>query len=284
MKHQYQHNVTTSFAMWIDHYLLEKGEAYQNQTGVLTYYSDPRLPSSYRTFGSLYKQWVFDSSITGATVPSGVYVNGTFKGRNDGVIIDYLNGRVLTTGNSIPTTATVTGSFAVKDYNIYLTNENEEDLIIENNNLAANEKFPWTGKYVQPYDQAIPAIYLITEGFHNTPFAMGGEDESRSHFKSVIFADSPYSLDGVLSIFADTMQRVFKLKDFGSYPINEFGDVKSSPYIYDDYYDNPTPQEQMFIDHVMVSKLKDSRSRTQNPKSFVGFADFEIIKYRYPRA
>lgn len=283
MKHQYQHNVTTSFATWLDHHLLEKGEAYQNQTGVLNYYSDARFPSSYRCFGSLYKQWVFDSSITGAIVPSGVYVNGVFKTRNNGLIIDYINGRVLSTGTGIPTGASVTGSFAVKDYNIYLTNENEEDLIIENNNLSANKKFPWTGKYVQPYDQAIPAIYLITEGFHNTPFAMGGEDESRSHFKAVVFSDSTYSLDGVLSIFADTSQKVFKLQDFSSYPINEYGDVKSYPYLYDDYYDNPNPQAEMFIDHVIVSKLKDSRSRTQNPKSYVGFIDFEIIKYRYPR-
>ena len=281
MKNQYQHNVTTSFAMWLDHHLLEKGEAYQNQTGVLSYYSDPRLPNSFKCFGSQYKQWVFDSSITGAVVPSGFYVNGAFKTRADGLKIDYINGRILSTG--IQTGALVTGGFAVKDYNIYLTNQNEEDLIVENNNLAVNQKYPWTGKYVQPYDQAIPAIYIITEGFHNTPFSMGGEDESRSHFKSVIFADNPYSLDGVLSIFADSTQKVFKLQDFGDYPINEYGDVKSYPYLYDDYYDDPTPGAEMFIDHVVVSKLKDSRSRTQNPKSFVGFIDFEIIKYRYPR-
>ena len=281
MKHQYQHNVTTSFAMWFDHHLLEKGEAFQNQTGVLSYYSDPRLPNSLKSFGSLYKQWVFDSSISGATVPSGVYVNGTFKGRSDGVKIDYINGRVLSTG--IPTGAAVTGSFAVKDYNIYLTNENEEDLIIENNNLAANQQFPWTGKYVQPYDQTIPAVYIITEGFHNTPFAFGGEDESRSHIKCVVFSDTAYSLDGVLSIFADSTQKVFNLEDFSNYPINEYGDVKTPPYTYNDYYDDPTPNAEMFIDHVVVSKLKDSRSRTQNPKSFVGFIDFEIIKYRYPR-
>jgi hypothetical protein len=281
MKNQYQHDVASSFAMWIDHHLLEKGQAFENQTGILTNYSDPRLPTSLKSFGSLYKQWVYDSSISGAIVPSGVYVNGAFNGRANGLKIDYINGRVLSTG--IPTNAVVTGSFAVKDYNIYLTNENEEDLIIENNNLAANKKFPWSGKYVQPYDQTIPAIYIITEGFHNTPFSMGGEDESRSHIKCVVFSDSPYSLDGVLSIFSDATQRVFKLQDFTSYPINEYGDVKSYPYAYDDYYDDPMPGSEMFIDHVVVSKLKDSRSRTQNPKSFVGFIDFEIIKYRYPR-
>ena len=70
MKPQYLHNVATSFALWLDHHLLDKGEAYSNETGKLHYYSDTRLPSGYKVFGSAYKQWVYDSSITGANVPS----------------------------------------------------------------------------------------------------------------------------------------------------------------------------------------------------------------------
>jgi hypothetical protein len=87
MKPQYQHNVTTSFALWFDHYLLEKGEAYSNQTGTFTYYADPRISTTYKAFGTPYKQFVYDSTITGASIPSGVHVSGVFKGRNDGVII-----------------------------------------------------------------------------------------------------------------------------------------------------------------------------------------------------
>jgi len=281
MKPQYQHNVTTSFALWLDHHLLNKGEAYVNQTGTFYNYADPRLPSTYKVFGSQYKQWVYDSSVTGATVPSGVYVNSVFVPRSNGMILDYMNGRVLTTG--IAANAIVTGSFAVKDFNIYLSNENEDDLIIENN-LEANQKFPWTGSYIQPYDQLVPAIYVISESMDNKPFAFGGEDESRSSMKCVVFADNTYHLDGVLSLFSDTVRKVFKEKDFSAYPISEYGDIKAPPYSYDDYYLNPNINAELFIDDVTVSKLKDSRSRTANPKSYVGFMDFEITKYRYPRA
>jgi hypothetical protein len=33
MKEQFVHTLTNSFMLWFDHFLLEKGEAYSNQTG-----------------------------------------------------------------------------------------------------------------------------------------------------------------------------------------------------------------------------------------------------------
>lgn len=281
MKPQYQHNVTTSFALWLDHYLLQKGEAYTNQTGRFYYYQDARLPSTYKAFGTEYRQWVYDSTITGATIPSGVFINSTFTPRSSALKIDFLNGRVLATGAGVPTGAAVTGRFSVKDFNIYLSNENEEDLIIEKN-ISSQKKFPWSGAtYLAPYDQTLPAIYIMSDSFENTPFSFGGEDETRSMMRSIVFADDPYSLDGVLSIFADSKNRVFKQKDFGSYPINEFGDIKTPPFSFDDYYTNPDPSVELFIDDVTVSKFKDSRG---SARSYIGFLDFEVINYRYPRA
>lgn len=280
MKPQYQHNVTTSFALWLDHYLVDKGQAYTNKTGRFYYYQDARLPN-YKAFGSAYHQFVYDSSISGAVVPSGVYINSVFTPRSSSLKIDYLNGRILTTGTGIPTGASVTGSFAVKDFNVYLTNENEDDLLIEHNN-SSNKKFPWTGTtYLPPYDQTLPAIYIMPDSFQNTPFSFGGEDETRSTMRSIVFSDDPYSLDGVLSIFADSKNRVFKQKDFGSYPINEFGDIKNPPFSFDDYYKNPDASVELFIDDVTVSKFKDSRG---SARSYIGFLDFEVINYRYPRA
>jgi len=278
MKPQYQHNITTSFALWLDHHLLDKGEAFTNKTGKLFYYSDPRIPSTYKVFGSPHKQWVYDSTITGATIPSGVHVSGVFKGRNDGVILDFINGRALISGAA--TGVNVTGSYSVKDFNIYLSNDNEEDLILENN-IEANSKFSQTGAFIAPYDQSFPAIYVLSDGNKNTPFAFGGEDETRSLMRGVVFAETPYQLDGALSLFADTQQKVFKLKEFSSFPITEYGDIKSGSYSFDDYYTSPSVNAELFIDDVTASKLKDKSKL--GSKAYVGFLDFEIIKYRYPR-
>jgi hypothetical protein len=258
--------------------LLDKGEAYTNKTGKLYYYSDPRISSSYKAFGSPHKQWVFDSSITGATIPSGVHVSGVFKGRNNGVVLDFINGRALVSG--VTTGVNVTGSYSVKDFNIYLSNENEDDLILENN-IEANSKFAQTGTYISPYDESFPAIYILSDGNKNTPFAFGGEDETRSLMRGVVFAESSYQLDGVLSLFSDTSQKVFKLKDFKDFPITEYGDVKSGSYSFDDYYATPNINAELYIDDVTASKLRDKSKL--GSKSYVGFLDFEIIKYRYPR-
>jgi len=276
MKPQYLHNVATSFALWLDHHLLDKGEAYSNETGKLHYYSDARLPNGYKVFGSAYKQWVYDSTITGANVPSGVYVNSVFSPRGNNKHIDFINGRAVYSG--IATGAIVTGSFAVKDFNIYLSNENEEDLILDHS-LKSKEKIPWNSStYLEPYDNALPAIYINSESLINTPFAFGGEDESKVYMKCVVFANDPYSLDGALSLFADSKNRTFKQKDFTQYPLNEFGDVKTPPYTFENV--NGSSAE-LFIDDVAVSKFKDSKGTS---RSYIGFMDFDIIKYRYPRS
>jgi hypothetical protein len=128
---QYQHKLASSFMLWFDNYLLTKGQAYTNTTGTFYNYSDERIPSQYSVFGSPYKQWVSDYSISGATIPSGVFAGGTFYGRATGAnnssstrILDFDNGRALISGLS--SGATVTGSFAVKDFNVYYSNDTEE--------------------------------------------------------------------------------------------------------------------------------------------------------------
>ena len=54
MKAQFQHNLTTSFFLWFDNFLLTKGEAFSNKTGELFNYTDDRLDSTYKPYGSAY--------------------------------------------------------------------------------------------------------------------------------------------------------------------------------------------------------------------------------------
>ena len=99
MKEQFQHRITTSFFMWFDNFLLTKGEAFSNKTGEFLYYEDNRLDSTYKAYGSPYKTWVTDSSVTGANIPTGVFIGGNFSGRDDGVVLDFENGRALVSGS-----------------------------------------------------------------------------------------------------------------------------------------------------------------------------------------
>jgi len=279
---QFQHRLTSSFMMWFDNYLLTKGQAFTNLTGVFYNYEDERIPSVYKVFGSPYKQWVSDYSVNGATVPSGVFVNGVFKGRPTGAsnttssnILDFDNGRALLSG--VLASSTVTGSFAVKDFNIYYTNETEEDLILDrkkssNESVGTNESFT----YVAPYDQMVPAIYINNSSIQNEPFAFGGTNQTNTNINAVVITKDPYNLDGVLSIFADSFNQSIVNIPFEESAYTEYGDLKSGFYNYQTLKTKYIDQQKFFVDKVVTSKLNDKERKSLLNDLYVGFIDFDI--------
>jgi hypothetical protein len=286
MKPQYQHELMTSFLLWFDHELLQEGEAYSNKTGTLFTKSDSRLPSSFTPIQSNYKQWVNDSSITGEVnpiiaSPSSILSDGSQLDRSDH-IYDYENGRVLHTGAG--TASNATGTFAVKDFNIYLTNDTEDDLILEN-------KFTLNSRYgtqsisgVEPYDQMVPAIFINHEYMKNEGFAFGGEDRSVSTVKAVVLAENEYQLDGSLSIFVDSARKAFAKIPFSAHPSTEYGDLKNSSYNYLSLKNQYLQSNPYFIDDVTVSKLSQRPQSSLPGDLKVGFIDFEISTTRFPRS
>jgi hypothetical protein len=281
MIEQYQHSATSAFILWFDNYLLKKGQAFSNKTGSFFNYDDDRLDSRFKAFGSPYKQWVTDSSINGAVIPSGVHINETFTPRSSSTILDFQNGRALISG--ISKTASVTGQFSVKDFNVYFSNEGEEDLIIDKKYKPNSRIFSPPQSYISPYDVVVPCIFISSESMRNEPFAFGGEDTTKTQMKAVIFAEDSYQLDGALSIFADSLNEVITPIPFSEYPMTEFGDVKGGSYSYDSLknaYKNLNP---MFVEDVVTSKLTDKARKSLSQDLFIGFIDFEISQQRFPR-
>lgn len=129
MKPQFQHKLATSYLLWFENYFFKKSEAYSIQTGSFVHYVDDRLPPVYESFGSKYKQMIFDSSLPNVYVPNGVWVNGSFvQNEQDKYIFDFDNGRFI--GSGLSNASLVTGTFTVKDMNIYYTNDTEENVVI----------------------------------------------------------------------------------------------------------------------------------------------------------
>lgn len=279
MIEQFQHKLTNSLFLWFDNYLLTKGQAYTNTTGTFYYYDDDRLDSRYKVFGSSYKQWVNDSSITGAIIPSGVYVNNSFLGRSNGVSLDFENGRALISG--VNKNSSVTGSFSVKDFNIYFSNETEEDIIVENKYEINSRNLNFKQSYIMPYDQVVPAIFLSTEGVENRGFAFGGMEETTIRAKAVVLAENSFQLDGVLSIFADSRNEVFASIPMSSHPINEIGDLKNSIYSYNELKNQFFDNQNFYINNASTSKLTDKARKSLANDLYVGFIDFEIQQHRY---
>ena len=280
MIEQFQHKLTSSFFLWFDNFLLKKGEAYSNKTGELFNYVDPRLDSRYVAYGSPYKQWVTDSSIAGAVIPTGVSVVGAgTSGRDDGVVFDFENGRALFSGSD--TSMTVTGEFAVKDFSVYLTNDTEDDLIVENK-YTVNSRIP-SGPltYIEPYDDVIPAIFLSISQAENSPFALGGMQETKIQAKAVILAEDTYQLDGVMSIFMDSVNEVIAAIPMSGYPITELGDLKDGDFNYTGLANDYLGETKFCVEKVKTSKLTDRTRNVLANELYVGFVDFDIEQYRY---
>ena len=279
MKEQFQHKLTTSFFLWFDNFLLTKGEAFSNKTGDFFYYSDDRLDATYKAYGSPYKQWVTDSSITGATVPSGVYIGGNFSGRDDGVVLDFDNGRALVSGSS--TDLTITGSFAVKDFNVYMTNDTEEDLVVENK-YTVNSRLP-SGPYtyISPYDDVVPAVFIASSDSKNSPFAFGGMQDTNVTMKAVVLAEDPYQLDGVLSIFMDSTEECINPIPMTGYPTTELGDLKNNTYNYVNKRNEYSDEIKFYINGVTTSRLSDRDRKSLAHDLYAGFIDFDVQQHRY---
>lgn len=282
MKPQYQHELMSSFFLWFDNHLLQKGEAYSNQTGYLYNFQDSRLPSSYKTYSSPYKQWVKDSSITGETNP---IIPSSFNGydRNDDLIFDFENGRIIETGGNFSENEILSGTFAVKDFNVYLTNETEEDLILENK-FEINSRYSKSPSGTPPYDQMAPAIFINCEYMRNEGFAFGGEEKTTNTIKAVVLAEDSYQLDGVLSIFADSTRKAIAKIPFSKNPSTEYGDIKEGVYNYADLSNQYLTANPYYIEDVVVSKFSERAQNKMAGDLQIGFIDFEVSTSRFPRA
>ena len=141
MRLQYENLLLGNFLLFLDHHLGNEGEAYTNHSS--NFYPIADTYEGYQVYASPFKQFVCDESITGSVNPnilSGVRVDGQYiqpsgfapRGGalepNGFININPYNGQVnFASGIS----QTVSGDYAVKDFNIYLTNDSEQDLLFE---------------------------------------------------------------------------------------------------------------------------------------------------------
>ena len=285
MKPTFTHNVINSFFLWFDNFLMTKGDAYKTYTTKLYNYEDPRLGGGKVVYGSPYKQWVYDKNITAATIPSGFTINNQFVSTGtSGMKIDFDNGRIIF-NSGVSTNLSITGTYSVKEVNSYITDQPEDNLIIENK-FVTNSRFTVSENYIPPYNPVTPCIFASIETAHNTAFAFGGEDETKCIIKVVAFCENLYQLDGVLSIFGDSYNEIFSIIPMTGHPLGEFNEMKTGAYPTGYDYKNLSNaynSQTLFISHVETSKIRDSVIKELNPILHIGFLDFEIKTYRYPR-
>ena len=283
MKVQWDHLVLSSFYLWFDDQVVTQAEAVT--TGISQAFSYSTLgtdvPSNLVAYYAPDRQLVAN----GTGVPSGVYVNGGLvnQGTNN-LMIDFDQGRVLMDASE-GTTLTVSGNFDRKNVNVYITNQSEEEIILNTDFVLASDGETW----LQNADQlgqnnyTVPAAFISYNTSINNPYAFGGLDDTVSVIRVVFIAEDNYTLDGMLSSFRDTARTCVQMFSYDDFPFGEYFHIKSPPYSYSDLVASRPNNKKAFIEKVTISKLYDRSSLRIHKDLLIGFADFELSNIRYPR-
>ena len=302
MKAQYENLVMSSFMLYVDHKVSTKGEAYSNASGY--FYPIENLYNGYYTYSCPYKQLVCDSGIAGnvsSTPPdlmSGIYIDSVFTptGTNGFIGINHHEGQVYF--NKDMSASTLSGEFSVKDYNVKITSEAEEELIFETK-FSVRPKTTETPTGLSSATQTYPAIYLKNNGGTNEPFAFGGEDTTRINARAIVMSDSAFGLDAACSILKDLNNSNVPILEeseipfnalgmsTGNWTINANGDNRPGiGYNYTGVTQGKTlAGESVYISDTFVSKIIANRGDFQNINTdvYTAFVDFSLEKQRFPR-
>lgn len=280
---QFINRVMSSFSLMVDHYILSSGEAFTNYGSYL--YDVRNNFSNIYTYGLPFKQIVSDFSVPNANIMTGVYIDGTAypTGSNNLIDINYAEGQVYFSADK--SANTLSGNYAVKDFNVYLTNEADYKILFETKHtVQARTSQSLTG--LVPESQTLPAIYIINQSMENVPFAFGGLDTTTIPIRVIILADNGFKLDAVKSILADRARTFVPVLETSDMPFNHYGGFNGTGYNY-------KALESAAATRAYISKVKTSHLSYTSvilpevtklmPGIFPAVADFTLEIQRTPR-
>lgn len=284
MKAQFENKIMSSILLYLDHKVLQKGEAFTNHSGL--FYSIRDSYADYNVYALPFKQVVNDTSISGANILSGVYVNNTFvTGGQSGLhSINHYQGQAFFTQDR--GSDTLSGNYSVKDFNFYLTSQPEETLLFDTK-FKINPKYDQTLTGLAENEQTYPAVYLKNVGGSNVPFAFGGQDNSLMTIRAIVVSDSSFKLDAVNSIFRDLNKTNFALFESSDLPFNALGSTTSGSFNYTTLSDSVISDatKSVYIENVIVNKVSNyvESSKNLNKNVYLSYVDFDLEIPRFPR-
>lgn len=298
MKAQFDQKLLSSFFLWFDDRVVRYGEAVEPNISQTFYYSENSvdLEPDRIAYYSPDRQFV---SI-GNDVPDGVYIKGGDFGTDYvfveqqpntdiGLMIDNDQGRVILNA-TMGTDLSISGNFSRKTLNTYITNESEEELLLNTDFLLADQDDQTFLESIQGFSSlnyTLPAAFISYNSSNNVPFAFGGLQDTRSNIRAVVIANDNYVLDSALSLFRDSTETCVPILDYAEFPYGEHFHLKKYPYLYETIYQQKMDvgAQYAFIEKINVSKLYDTSSSALNlPRNMrIGFIDFTLSTPRMPK-
>jgi hypothetical protein len=271
--------IAPSFIYFLDHKMLKNGQAFVNvDSGHLSFKEDPSFPNK-TIFASQYRQFVSDYSIQGANIPSGVYINNNFIGKNvSGLKIDYEMGRIMFDDNVSKNINNIKCSYAFKEYNIYYNESQDEEIIFDAKYQVKPSNINGQNPSLEYSQIVYPAIFVKSQYNEHVPFAFGGEKELQMDLRAIYLADSQYLLDAGMSIASELVHKYFPVLYPKDMPFNVFGDYKSYNFNYLNLCSaySQTGSLMAMINSVKISKFSSKTNNIVGNGIYGGFADFSI--------
>lgn len=274
----FDHLYISSIKERIDHLITNKLQAYTNATVPLFEdTTDDRL-ASYRIAAGGNTQWVYDSSVTGATIASSAGFSGDWQNAK----VDFRNSRIVAPGSavgSIPATIQA----AKKYFNVYVTSTPDEELVMKldfegrADDSQIQTAAPGADKYYGP------CIFVKPGRTKNEGFALGGQDKTYFDIKVSVFARSEAELLAVGGVLRDMNQTATYLLD--ETPLNEFNDLKERPWSFRDKMAEMAglAQPKIYIEDCHFNTIKSDGLNSKLPNMYIGLGAFKTFLVRYPR-
>ena len=228
MIQQFDANYISSFLLYLDNKILTKGLAYTNYSGLLYKINSPY--SNLYAYATPFKQLVNDSSISGANIMTGLYLNGNFVnvGQSGLYSINHKEGIAYFT-SSLPTNTSVSGRYAIKDINLEITDQLEYKLIFDTKYIVKS-KFNQVLSGLPSDTKTLPSIFLKVKNTDSKVIAFGGIQDNNITLRALVLADSEYLRLSVCNIMKSLSLHPFSLVN--STPFDYLGNYTGLDYNY----------------------------------------------------
>jgi hypothetical protein len=233
---QFDNKLLSSFLLLIDHKIQQKGQAFFNHSSQF-YPISSNIQGQY-VYSLPFKQICNDTSISGANIISGVYLNGNpiTIGQSGLVSLNHYDGACYFS-SPLPKNTVISGDYAIKDFSINLTDKQEYKLLFETV-YKTNNMYVQTLSGLSLDTRTFPIVYLKTKNDENKPFALGGIENKTKVIRAIVIADTEYQRTAVTNILKDMCYSPFYL--YSGIPFDSMGNFTGKNYSFDDLQKDPS--------------------------------------------
>lgn len=269
MQPMIDNRIISSFLLYLDNQILTQTSAYVNTRGL--FYHANSVVNGLTAYTCSYKQLVNDISIPGANVMSGVYINNVYTPVGSGGLyaINHCDG-ALYFSTPPAANAVISGNFAVKEVNTYLSDQPDYKLLFATK-YSTNPKY---GQAVSgaPLDSKVaPAVFLTIKSQENRPFAFAGLDDNAIKFRAIIVANSLYQKIAIANVIKNFRLKNLKVIDFTTMPIDYLGNMTGVNYNY-----TGLSGSSYYRPIILKSSVVDAPNQTEYTDAYRQFAIADI--------